>query len=131
MIDGDGATPGQVVSCCVRKLTERGTKEQDGKHHSSVVCALSSCLDCEKSGKAVSKGTASVAVDAQGLNRSWGEIEMWHHVARSESLKKLLPPSEDRLCCGTLSKITLSSPGCHYGHGALSQQWKLRQCMWR
>ena len=43
---------------------------------------------CERPWKANGTGTASVAVEAPGLRRSWREVVTWHHVAGSESLKR-------------------------------------------
>lgn len=50
-----------------------------------------SCFGREQSVKAISKGTVLVAVEVLGWKGPWREIEAWHHVARSESLKTLLP----------------------------------------
>lgn len=48
-----------------------------------------SCFGREQSVKAIS--TVLVAVEVLEWKGPWREIEAWHHVARSESLKKLLP----------------------------------------
>jgi hypothetical protein len=40
----------------------------------------------EKLGKAILK--ASMAVEAQGLQRSWKEAEIWHHVAELVSPRR-------------------------------------------
>ena len=44
-------------------------------------------LHCERPGKAIGEGTASVAVDSPGLKRSWKEHEVWCY---KENLQKRL-----------------------------------------
>lgn len=124
MIDVGGTIPGQAVLGCIGQQTSRPPRSKMiniicFSIVSALVSALTSCFGHEKSGKAISKGTVLVAVEVPGWKGPWRETEAWHHVGRSESLKKLPPSFVDRVWCGTLSKITPSSPSC-YGPGALS-----------
>lgn len=43
---------------------------------------------CEKPGEATGKCAAYAVVEAQGLERGWGEAQAWPYEARLESLKR-------------------------------------------